>query len=130
MLVSRIQIFVENPTTDNWHKVRGEAFDADMELVGVSSSLYTNLGHFTLEEEFRVLAFIREFKLGMFQYLMVDDFYPYREKHISYIKKLGEMLDFEGQKLLVEFAMPVYQYLDGPKLETDWTLQIGWSIEY
>jgi len=38
--------------------------------------------------------------------------------------------DFEGQRLYVEFAMPVYQSLDGPQLETDWTLQIGWSIEY
>ena len=38
--------------------------------------------------------------------------------------------DFEGQRLFVEFAMPVYQSLDGPQLETDWTLQIGWSIEY
>lgn len=32
-----------------------------------------------------------------------------------------------GHRLAVEFALPVYQSLDGPQLETDWVLTLGWQ---
>lgn len=32
-----------------------------------------------------------------------------------------------GHRLGIEFALPVYQSLDGPQLETDWLLTIGWQ---
>jgi len=33
----------------------------------------------------------------------------------------------KGHRLAIEYAVPVYQYLDGPQLETDWTLIAGWQ---
>jgi len=33
----------------------------------------------------------------------------------------------KGQRLAVEFGFPVYQDLDGPQLETDWVLWVGWQ---
>lgn len=35
-----------------------------------------------------------------------------------------------GQRLAFEFAMPVYQALDGPQLETDWTITSGWQYAW
>ena len=35
---------------------------------------------------------------------------------------------FEGQRIAVEFGAPVYQNLDGPQLETDWTVTVGWQF--
>ena len=32
-----------------------------------------------------------------------------------------------GQRLFAEFGLPVYQDLDGPQLETDWVLWLGWQ---
>jgi hypothetical protein len=32
-----------------------------------------------------------------------------------------------GHRLAVEVNLPVYQDLDGPQLETDWTLTVGWQ---
>ncbi len=32
-----------------------------------------------------------------------------------------------GHRLAVEFLVPVYQDLNGPQLETDWTLTVGWQ---
>lgn len=32
-----------------------------------------------------------------------------------------------GHRLAIEFALPVYQSLDGPQLETDWLLTVGWQ---
>lgn len=32
-----------------------------------------------------------------------------------------------GHRLAVEFALPVYQSLEGPQLETDWVLTLGWQ---
>ncbi len=34
----------------------------------------------------------------------------------------------EGNKLAVEFGFPIYQYLDGPQLELDYRLTIGWQL--
>ena len=34
---------------------------------------------------------------------------------------------FEGQRFAAEFGAPVYQNLDGPQLETDWTVTFGWQ---
>lgn len=33
----------------------------------------------------------------------------------------------EGHRLAVEILFPVYQDLNGPQLETDWTLTVGWQ---
>lgn len=32
-----------------------------------------------------------------------------------------------SHRLAIEFALPVYQSLDGPQLETDWLLTVGWQ---
>ncbi|MFQ5983974.1 MAG: transporter [Alphaproteobacteria bacterium] len=32
----------------------------------------------------------------------------------------------KGHRLAIEFGLPVYQNLDGPQLERDWTATIGW----
>jgi hypothetical protein len=34
---------------------------------------------------------------------------------------------FEGHRIAIEVARPVYQYLDGPQLETDWIVTVGWE---
>lgn len=33
----------------------------------------------------------------------------------------------KGQRLAVELGFPIYQDLDGPQLETDWVLWLGWQ---
>lgn len=33
----------------------------------------------------------------------------------------------KGQRISAEFGFPVYQDLDGPQMETDWVLWIGWQ---
>jgi hypothetical protein len=35
---------------------------------------------------------------------------------------------FKGQRVALEYGQPVYQNLDGPQLETDWTLTLGWQL--
>jgi len=35
-----------------------------------------------------------------------------------------------GHRLAVEWLAPVYQKLDGPQLETDWTLTFGWQYAF
>jgi hypothetical protein len=35
-----------------------------------------------------------------------------------------------GQRLAIEMAIPVYQNLDGPQLEQDWSLTTGWQWAY
>ena len=35
-----------------------------------------------------------------------------------------------GQRLGVEIGIPVYQDLDGPQLERDWTFRAGWQWVY
>ena len=37
---------------------------------------------------------------------------------------------FEGQRFAAEFGAPVYQNLDGPQLEADWTLTLGWQLAF
>jgi len=32
-----------------------------------------------------------------------------------------------GHRLAIEFGVPVYQWLHGPQLETDWTIMAGWQ---
>lgn len=36
----------------------------------------------------------------------------------------------EGQRLALELGAPVYQHFDGPLLETDYRLQLGWQIGF
>jgi hypothetical protein len=33
----------------------------------------------------------------------------------------------DGHRLAVEAGLPVYQHLDGPQLETDWIVTVGWQ---
>ncbi len=35
-----------------------------------------------------------------------------------------------GHRLAVEGGLPVYQRLDGPQLETDWLLTVGWQKSF
>ncbi|MCE2509879.1 MAG: transporter [Alphaproteobacteria bacterium] len=35
-----------------------------------------------------------------------------------------------GNRLALEFAVPVHQDLDGPQLETDWTITFGWQLAF
>ena len=42
--------------------------------------------------------------------------------------RLGRIL--AGQRFAVEFQMPVYQNLDGPQMELDWTLIAGWQYAF
>ncbi|MGF1449169.1 MAG: transporter [Opitutales bacterium] len=39
-------------------------------------------------------------------------------------KELGR---FAGHRIAVEGGVPIYQRLDGPQLETDWILTVGWQ---
>jgi hypothetical protein len=50
---------------------------------------------------------------------------------------VGVGLNFEmagqtlrGQRLAVEFLMPIYQNLNGPQLEDDWKLVAGWQYAF
>ncbi len=38
-----------------------------------------------------------------------------------------EFMGYEN-RLGVEFGVPIYQNLNGPQLETDWTVMVGWQI--
>lgn len=42
--------------------------------------------------------------------------------------RLGRIL--AGQRFAVEFQMPIYQNLDGPQMELDWTLIAGWQYAF
>ncbi len=33
----------------------------------------------------------------------------------------------KGHRIAVEMVFPIYQDLNGPQLETDWTLTVGWQ---
>ena len=35
-----------------------------------------------------------------------------------------------GHRLALEFLVPVYQHLDGPQVETDWTVMFGWQKSF
>lgn len=37
---------------------------------------------------------------------------------------------FKGHNFGVELGMPVYQYIEGPNLETDWTATFGWQMTF
>ena len=41
---------------------------------------------------------------------------------------LGREGLFNGHELGLELAVPVWQNLDGPQLETDWIVTLGWSL--
>ena len=36
----------------------------------------------------------------------------------------------KGGRVAIEFGIPVYQRLDGPQLERDWNLKMGWQWVY
>lgn len=42
--------------------------------------------------------------------------------------RLGGLL--AGQRLAVEFRLPVYQHLDGPQMELDWSVVAGWQYAF
>jgi hypothetical protein len=35
-----------------------------------------------------------------------------------------------GQRLALEVLRPLWQHLDGPQLETDWELVVGWQYAF
>ena len=35
-----------------------------------------------------------------------------------------------GNRLAIEFGLPIYQYLDGPQLEMDYRLTVGWQLVF
>lgn len=37
---------------------------------------------------------------------------------------------FKGHNLGLEIGMPVYQYIEGANLETDWTVTVGWQMTF
>jgi hypothetical protein len=43
---------------------------------------------------------------------------------VNFIVPHGELA---GNRLAVEFGLPLYQDLDGPQLETDYRLMVGWQ---
>jgi len=45
----------------------------------------------------------------------------------NYIQPDGAL---EGNRLAIEAGMPIYQNLDGPQLETDYRLMVGWQLAF
>ena len=43
------------------------------------------------------------------------------------INLAGQKGAIKGHRLAVEAMIPVYQDLNGPQLETNWTLTLGWQ---
>lgn len=37
---------------------------------------------------------------------------------------------FQGHRLAAEFSVPLYQHLNGPQLETNWSLTLGWQYAF
>jgi len=35
-----------------------------------------------------------------------------------------------GHRLALEFGVPLYQHLDGPQLESDYRLTLGWQYSF
>lgn len=46
---------------------------------------------------------------------------------INFYPRSGGM---NGQRLAIELGKPVYQDLDGPALETEWTVTAGWQLSF
>lgn len=42
--------------------------------------------------------------------------------------RLGGLL--AGQRFALEFRLPVYQHLDGPQMELDWSVVAGWQYAF
>jgi hypothetical protein len=36
----------------------------------------------------------------------------------------------KGNRLTLEGGFPIYQYLGGPQIETDWQITLGWSYTF
>ncbi|QKP78897.1 transporter [Methyloligella sp. GL2] len=43
---------------------------------------------------------------------------------------VGQRGVLRGQRLAFEFGLPVYQDLNGPQMETDWTMTVGWQKSF
>ena len=43
------------------------------------------------------------------------------------VNLIGQTGALRGHRLAIEAGMPIYQDLNGPQLETDWTLTLGWQ---
>lgn len=46
------------------------------------------------------------------------------------IDLLGKPGALDGHRFAVEFGFPVFQNLNGPQLETDWTINAGWQYKF
>ena len=43
---------------------------------------------------------------------------------------IGQGRFLSGHEFGVEFGLPVYQDLNGPQLETDWVITVGWKFAF
>lgn len=43
------------------------------------------------------------------------------------VNLVGQKGDLCGHRAAIEFGVPIYQDLNGPQMETDWTLTVGWQ---
>lgn len=48
---------------------------------------------------------------------------------LNFLMAKGPAL-IKGQRFAVEFGLPVYQWLDGPQLETNWLVTFGWRYDW
>ena len=48
---------------------------------------------------------------------------------LNFVNRAGPKW-LQGQRLAFEFGLPIYQDLDGPQLETDWIILIGWRYAF
>ncbi|MCB1562303.1 MAG: transporter [Alphaproteobacteria bacterium] len=46
------------------------------------------------------------------------------------VNLLGTKGEVKGQRLAVEAGLPLYRDLNGPQMETDWTLTLGWQYAF
>jgi hypothetical protein len=42
----------------------------------------------------------------------------------------GQEGSLQGHRLALEFALPLVRDLNGPQMETDWTLTLGWQYAF
>ncbi len=43
---------------------------------------------------------------------------------------MGQRGGLRGHRLAFELGVPVYQDLNGPQLETNWTATLGWQLAF
>ena len=46
------------------------------------------------------------------------------------VNLMGQRGTLRGHRLAFELGVPVYQKLNGPQMETDWTATLGWQLAF